>query len=115
MAAQARKHPELRFITMSPGSTMGTEVSRNLPAPARLVAHHVLPRIAPTLGLGHNVETDAHRLINGITDPSLHSGAFYASAPGKLTGPTIDQANINPDLRNPTIQDHAVEAIHRFL
>ncbi len=115
MAATARKHPELRFITMSPGNTAGTEVNRDLPAPARLVVRHVLPRVAPLLKLGHPLEVGTRRLIDGITDPSLHSGVFYASAANQLTGPVVDQATINPDLRDPVIQDHADEAIHRFL
>jgi hypothetical protein len=32
-----------------------------------------------------------------------------------ITGPVIDQAEILSDLRDPAIQDHAAEAIHRFL
>ncbi len=115
MAAQPRRHPELRFITMSPGNTAGTEVNRDLPVPARLLVRHVLPRIAPTLKIGHGLEVGAQRLIDGITDPSLTNGAFYASAANQLTGPVTDQATVNADLRDPTIQDQADEAIHRFL
>ena len=115
MAAVARRHPELRFITMSPGSSMGTQASRDLPAPARLAVRHVLPRIAPILKIGHTLETGTRRLIDGITDPALHSGVFYASAANQLTGPTVDQATINPRLGNPAVQDHADQAIHRFL
>ena len=40
---------------------------------------------------------------------------FYASAAGKLKGPMVDQAEIFPDLANPAYQDHANEAIHRFI
>jgi hypothetical protein len=40
---------------------------------------------------------------------------FYASVTTKLTGPLVDQADILPDLANPTFQDHANEAIHRFI
>jgi hypothetical protein len=33
----------------------------------------------------------------------------------KLKGPLVNQADIFPDLANPTFQDHANEAIHRFI
>ncbi len=115
MAALARKHPELRLITMSPGSTAGTSVNRDLPAPARLLVRHVLPRVAPILKLGHGLDVGARRLIDGITDPSLANGAFYASAANQLTGPVVDQVTISADLRRSAIQDQADEAIHRFL
>jgi NAD(P)-dependent dehydrogenase (short-subunit alcohol dehydrogenase family) len=42
MAALARKHADIRFITMSPGNTSGTEALRDLPTPVRLLAQHVL-------------------------------------------------------------------------
>ena len=45
----------------------------------------------------------------------LSSGVFYASAANKLKGPLVDQADIFPDLANPSFQDHANEAIHRFI
>ena len=115
MAATARKHPELRFITMSPGNTAGTEGTRDLPNPMRFLIRHVLPRVGPAFKLVHPLTVGTQRLIDGVTDQSLISGAFYASAADQLTGPVIDQATINPDLRDPVIQDHANEAIHRFL
>ncbi len=69
----------------------------------------------PTLGISHKLEDGAKRLVDGVTDPNLSSGVFYASAANKLKGPLVDQADIFPDLANPTFQDHANEAIHRFI
>jgi hypothetical protein len=40
---------------------------------------------------------------------------FYASAANTLKGPLVNQADIFPDLANPSFQDHANEAIHRFI
>lgn len=115
MAALARKYPDLRFITMSPGNTSGTEALRNLPLPARILAQRVLmPYVAPALGIGHKLEEGAKRLEIAVTDPFLRSGVFYASAANTLIGPVIDQAEIIAALRNPVIQDHAAQAIHRF-
>ena len=42
MGAMARMHPELRFITMSPGNTAGTDVLRDQPAPVRIIASRIL-------------------------------------------------------------------------
>ena len=40
---------------------------------------------------------------------------FYASAANTITGPLVDQADIFSDLGNLSFQDHANEAIHRFI
>jgi NAD(P)-dependent dehydrogenase (short-subunit alcohol dehydrogenase family) len=116
MGAMARMHPELRFITMSPGNTAGTEALRDQPALVRIIASRiVLPYLAPALRIGHKLDVGAERLVNAVTDASLQSGVFYASAASKITGPVIDQAEIVPDFRDPEIQDHAYEAIQRFV
>jgi len=111
MAAMARQHPKRRFITMSPGNTSGTGTLRDQPLPLRLAARYVMP----VLGLSHSLKTGARRLVDGITDPALASGVFYASAASTVTGPVTDQADIFSDLRNPTFQDNANQAIHRFI
>jgi len=116
MADQARKHPELRLVTMSPGNTQGTEIANSMPAPVRIFMQYILmPVVAPLLGLAHSLETGAGRIVAGLTDPSFKSGVFYASAEKKLTGPVVDQSEFFPDLANPTFQQHADEAIHKFL
>ena len=116
MGAMARMHPELRFITMSPGNTAGTDVLRDQPAPVRIIASRILlPYVAPALRIGHKLDVGAERLVKAVTDASLQSGVFYASAAKTITGPVIDQAEIVPDFRDPEIQDHAYEAIQRFV
>jgi hypothetical protein len=111
MASMARQHPDLRFVTMSPGNTSGTGTLRDQPLLLRLAARYVMP----ALGLSHDVKAGAGRLVDGITDPALRSGVFYASAASTVTGPVTDQADIFPDLRNATFQDNASQAIHRFI
>jgi len=115
MAALARKHPDLRFITMSPGNTPGTDAASGMPLPQRILVQQVMTRIGPRLGIAHSLETGAHRLVDGIANPTLRSGVFYASAANALTGPVVNQAEIFPDLANPTFQNNADEAIHRFI
>ena len=118
MADQARKYPHLRLITMSPGNTQGTEITASMPvpAPARLLVRYVvMPFIAPLFGMAHSLETGAKRIIDALTDQGLKSGVFYASGPKTLTGPIMDQSEIFADLANRDFQQHADEAIHRFL
>ncbi len=111
MAYLARQHPDRRFITVSPGNTTGTGAPSDLPLPMRVAAKYVMP----ALGLAHKLDVGAKRLVDGVTDPALSSGAFYASAANTLTGPLVNQADFLPDLANPSFQDNANEAIHRFI
>jgi NAD(P)-dependent dehydrogenase (short-subunit alcohol dehydrogenase family) len=111
MGYLARQHPDRRFITVSPGNTTGTGAASGLPLPMRVAAKYVMP----ALGLAHTLDVGAKRLVDGVTDPTLSSGAFYASAANKLNGPMVNQADFLPDLANPTFQDNANEAIHRFI
>jgi NAD(P)-dependent dehydrogenase (short-subunit alcohol dehydrogenase family) len=107
----ARTHPDRRFLTVSPGNTTGTQAASGLPLPMRIAAKYVMP----TLGLAHKLDVGAKRLVDGVTDPTLSSGAFYASAANKLNGPMVDQAEFVPGVANPSFQDNANEAIHRFI
>jgi hypothetical protein len=77
----------------------------------RIAATYVMP----TLGLAHKLDVGPKRLVNGVTEPTLPSGAFYASTANKLNGPMVDQADFVPGLSNPSYQDNANEAIHRFI
>ena len=111
MAYLARQHPDRRFITVSPGNTTGTQAPNDFKLPLRLAAKYVMP----ALGITHKLDVGARRLVDGVTDPTLSSGVFYASAANTITGPLVDQADIFPALANPSFQDHANEAIHRFI
>ncbi len=116
MAATARRHADLRLLTVSPGSTRGSEVARDAPLPLRLLLKYVLmPVVFPLFGMVHGLDVGAKRLIDGLHDPALRSGNFYASRADTLSGPLVDQSEIFPDLSNPLYQDHASEAVHRFL
>jgi NAD(P)-dependent dehydrogenase (short-subunit alcohol dehydrogenase family) len=111
MGYLARTHPDRRFLTVSPGNTTGTHAASGLPLPMQIAAKYVMP----TLGLAHKLDVGAKRLVDGVTDPTLSSGAFYASAANKLNGPMVDQAEFVPGVANPSFQDNANEAIHRFI
>jgi hypothetical protein len=116
MSSEARKNPDIRFITMSPGFTSGTEVMNDLPRGKRLMFKYIMiPIVAPLKGMVHKLDKGAKRFVDGINNESLVSGVFYASKPKKLVGPVIDQSSIFPDLNNVSYQDNANAAIHRFV
>ena len=116
MSSEARKNPDLRIITMSPGFTSGTAVMNDLPLAKRLMFKYImLPIVAPIKGLVHKLEKGAKRFVDGIGDDSYKSGVFYASKAKLLTGPVIDQSTIFPDLNNSIYQNNANAAIHRFI
>src|SRR5579862_4273791 len=85
MAYLARQYPDRRFITVSPGNTTGTQAASDLPLPMRFAAKYVMP----TLGLAHKLDVGAKRLVDGVTNPTLSSGMFYASAANTLKGPWV--------------------------
>ena len=111
MAYVARQRPDRRFVTVSPGNTTGTQAASDLPLPMRIAAKYVMP----ALGLSHKLDVGAKRLVDGVTDLTLSSGMFYASAVNTLKGPLVNQADFLPDLANPAFQANANEAIHRFI
>ena len=115
MSAMARKHPEVRFISMSPGATSGTQVMNDLPPLQKIMYKYIgFPILMPLLGMSHKLEKGAQRYVKAITDQSLVSGTFYASSENKLTGSVIDQSGIFPDLINESYQENAYQAIKRF-
>jgi NAD(P)-dependent dehydrogenase (short-subunit alcohol dehydrogenase family) len=111
MASLARQYPDRKFVSVSPGNTTGTHAPDDLALPFRIAAKYVMPH----LGISHNLDVGAKRLVDGVTDPTLSSGVFYASAAGKIKGPLVNQTDIFPDLADPSFQDNANEAIHRFI
>jgi NAD(P)-dependent dehydrogenase (short-subunit alcohol dehydrogenase family) len=116
MSALARKHSELRLLTVSPGNTSGTDALRDLATVPRVIMQRVvMPYVAPMLGVSHPLEVGAKHLADSMTTASLPSGTFYASAANTLTGPLIDQSGIVADFADAATQDHAYEAIHRFI
>ncbi|MCP4310403.1 MAG: SDR family NAD(P)-dependent oxidoreductase [Bacteroidetes bacterium] len=116
MSSEARKNPDIRLITMSPGFTSGTAVMEDLPPAKRFMFKYImLPIVAPLKGMVHKLDKGAKRFVDGINNESFTSGIFYASKARKLVGPVIDQGALFPDLNNPAYQDNANEAIHRFI
>jgi NAD(P)-dependent dehydrogenase (short-subunit alcohol dehydrogenase family) len=114
MGSMARQHPHIRFVTMSPGGTTGTNGMDDLPFLKKLFFKHIGGVLMPIFGLMHSVETGAKRYVDGLLNPKFESGHFYASRAGSPTGPVVDQATIDADLANATFQDNANRAVHQF-
>ncbi|MCF2874134.1 MULTISPECIES: SDR family NAD(P)-dependent oxidoreductase [unclassified Tenacibaculum] len=116
MSAMARKYPEIKFISMSPGGTRGTDGMNDLPFIKRILFKYIgMPIFMPLLGLSHSLEKGAKRFVDGINNENLKNGVFYASKENVLTGSVVDQSEIFPDLTNITYQNNAYKAIHSFI
>ena len=112
----ARRNPQRRLVTVSPGNTAGTDVFRDLGTVVTPLMNRLLmPYLLPRFGLAHPLDAGARRLVDATIRDDLDSGKFYASAAKTLTGPLVDQAGVIADFADPTIQSHAYEAVHRFL
>lgn len=114
MSSVARKNPDIRFVTMSPGGTSGTNVMDDLPPFMKFMFKGVGVRLMPMFGLMHPLDVGAKRYVDGLNDEVYKSGVFYGSKKN-VTGPLVDQGTIFADLNNETFQDNADEAIHRFI
>lgn len=112
MSAMARKHSSVRFVTMSPGATTGTEGFNTL-SPIKQFFMKSMMQIMLKLGKVHNVEKGAKRFVDGLLDDTYKSGVFYASVKG-LTGPIGDQSQLFADFSNTQIQDNAATAIQGY-
>ena len=116
MSAMARKYPDVKFISMSPGATGGTNVMDDLPFFQKLMYKYIgFPILMPMMGMVHSLEKGAARYVKAINDDSLVNGKFYASDEPKLVGPVMIQDDFFSDLTNEAYQDNALEAIHRYV
>lgn len=116
LASEARKHPDLRLVTVSPGGTKGTAVMEDLPPRLKFMFKYIMmPIVMPLRGLVHSLKTGAKRYVNALSSDDFKSGRFYGSKEPTVTGPLVDQGLIYSSLLNETFQNNANEAIHRFL
>lgn len=114
MSDMARQHPNMRFVTISPGGTAGTNVLSEMPLLKRLVATILMP-VMHFFGVTHSVQVGAQRYVDALTDEKSYiSGIFYASRRG-VSGEVADQVEFMPELYNETFQDNANTAIHKFV
>jgi len=114
MSAMARKHPHIRFVTMSPGGTTGTNGMDDLPFFKKVFFKYIGGLVMPKLGMMHSVETGAKRYVEGLVNTGFKSGSFYASKAGSPTGPVVDQITVDPSFANEQAQNAAWQAVQNF-
>ena len=114
MASMARKHPHIRFVTMSPGGTTGTNGMDDLPFLKKVLFKYIGGTLMPLFGMMHSVDVGARRYIEGVMNSKFESGHFYASKAGSPTGSVVDQAAEFAGLNNPSFEDNANQAVHRI-
>ena len=113
MSSLVRKYPKIRFVTMSPGGTTGTEVANTL-SPFKKMMMTGMMKMMEILGRAHKLEVGAKRFVDGISDESYKAGVFYGSKSG-ITGPIVDQGTLFDDFNNEIYQDNASASIHKFI
>ncbi|KZN33662.1 hypothetical protein N474_19475 [Pseudoalteromonas luteoviolacea CPMOR-2] len=109
----ARRYPHVKFITMSPGATTGTEGFNTLPLFKQYIMKSMM-QVMLWFNKVHTVEIGAKRYLQGLYNSDFESGLFYASQKG-LTGRLCDQSLLFPDLNSEQYQENAYNAIQRFL
>ena len=115
IGSMARRHPSIRFVTMSPGGTSGTAGTDGMQGFQRILMKYFAMPLMVAFRMMHNVETGAARYDDALIDERYESGVFYGSTADATIGDVVDQATILADLANEDFQDNAYEAIHRFL
>jgi len=106
-AALARRLPlGMAVYAVSPGSTPDTKGLRNA-GPALKWLMVPLMKLVP--GMSHNPETAAHRYLQASAFGTDVSGQFFASAPGKFTGPM--EAMRHPHFHDRANQEAAWQAV----
>jgi NAD(P)-dependent dehydrogenase (short-subunit alcohol dehydrogenase family) len=113
MSAIARQYPNIRFVTMSPGGTKGTNALDSLTL-GKKVMFKMMFSVMSLLGKVHKVEVGAKRFVDGLLDDSYQSGVFYASQAG-ITGSIAEQAKLFSGFNDIGVQENANQAIHKFI
>ena len=93
MSSVARKNPNIRIITMSPGGTTGTDLVNDLPSLMKFIFKYVGLKLMPLFGIMHELEVGAKRYVDGLNDKSMNYPAasrrgidrnFLAASCGEL-------------------------------
>ncbi len=116
MYAFARKYPELKCLTITPGSTKGTEAVEDFPAPMRFMFKYIMmPLVMPLRGMVHSLETGAKRYVDVAVQDRYKSGKFYGSEKEKITGKLVEQEPFLPSLQKLEYQENAYQAVQSYI
>ena len=113
--SMARKHPDMRFITVDPGMAVGTSGADAFPWYQRWATNATM-RVMQLLGKAHSVEVGSQRYVNVLLNSDIFkSGIWWGSKKG-LTGELADQTAHWPEIiGSESVQDNADTVIHNYL
>jgi len=113
--SMARKHPDMRFMTIDPGMARGTSGTASVPWPQRWIMEAAM-WVMQMLGKAHSVDVGAQRYVDVLlNDRTFKSGVWWGSKKG-LTGELADQVEHWPDIiGDETAQDNANTVIRNYL
>ncbi|MEM7037297.1 MAG: SDR family NAD(P)-dependent oxidoreductase [Bacteroidota bacterium] len=114
MSALSRKHAGIKFVTVSPGGTRGTNAFKNAPLPMRMVFKIIMP-IMGLFGKFHKLEVGAKRYVDAVTEEQYKSGVFYASKTDSPTGELADQVMFLPEFYNETYQENVYRVVSSYI
>lgn len=120
MGAMARKGApnNIRFVTMSPGMTSGTNVADKAPAIQQFIFKWILYPVLGLFGNAHGPAIGAKRYLDALLDEksgTFKSGRFYATKGPGASGEVGDQETFTDVFYNEDYQNKANEAIHKFI
>ena len=110
-AGAARRHGDVKIVSVSPGSTRGTEGATHMPFPMNRVMPVLMRFVMPVFKASHGLEAGAQRYVEVVTNGALQTGGFYASPKGKISGPLTDQRLDHPNFASIEDQDAVTEAL----
>jgi len=113
--SMARKHSDMRFVTVDPGMARGTSGTATLPWHQRWTMNAAM-WMMELLGKAHSVDVGAKRYVDVLlNDSDFKSGVWWGSKKG-LTGELADQLEHWPDLiGDENAQDNADTVIRKYL
>lgn len=113
--SMARKHDDVRFITVDPGMAAGTSGADAFPWYQKWATNATM-RIMQLLGKAHSVEVGAKRYVDVLLNyDEFKTGIWWGSKKG-LTGTLADQREHWPEIiGSESVQDNAASVIHSFL
>lgn len=114
MSALSRRHKNIKFVTVSPGGTRGTNAFVNAPLPMRIIFKIMMP-VMGLFGKTHKLEAGAKRFVDVVTQDKYKSGAFYASKSDSPTGELADQEMYLPNFYNETYQENVLRVVNSFI
>lgn len=117
MASYARKHPDLRVYTISPGGTYGTGAFDSCPACGPCCCNTVC--MPCRMLVCHSPAAGAKRYVDALLQPdyAYASGTFVGCKSG-MKGPVVDQATKGAGgkrLTEVNLQDAAYDAVRSFV